>query len=131
MKNNTEKKVLGVIIVVMIVILLCLCAALAAGVRRAGRENPSASFVDFLSLKRAHGPLPAADADLIRPWMTFDYVNRLFGLPPEYLKVGLDITDKRYPDISFTEYSESSGTTSVSFLGSVRSAVLDSTSTLR
>jgi hypothetical protein len=53
-----------------------------------------------------HPPVTAADASVIRPWMTFDYVNHLFGLPQEYLKGALGVTDTRYPHLTIGEFLE-------------------------
>ena len=77
---------------------------------------------DYLSLRRAqiisarelflanalkkHGPLPVSDTGIIRPWMTFDYVNRLFGLSPGYLKSALSVTDPSYPKLSISGYAK-------------------------
>lgn len=33
----------------------------------------------------------------IQSWMTFDYINAIFGLPGDYLKTALAISDNRYP----------------------------------
>ncbi|MFA6999778.1 MAG: hypothetical protein WC241_01545 [Candidatus Paceibacterota bacterium] len=40
----------------------------------------------------------------IKPWMTFNYLNVVFKLPPDYLKNTLNITDIRYPNISINTY---------------------------
>lgn len=40
----------------------------------------------------------------IEPWMTFDYVNKIFNLPTEYLKDNLNIENSRYPKISIRSY---------------------------
>lgn len=49
----------------------------------------------------------------IESWMTFDFLNKAFGLPPEYLKNQLDISDKKYPDLTIDNLvkntSENSG----------------------
>jgi len=38
--------------------------------------------------------------DQIRGWMTFRYVNLVFGLPPTYLQNSLNIKSVNYPNIS-------------------------------
>ena len=45
-----------------------------------------------------HGALNASEVGVIRPWMTFDYINRIFGLPKDYLKDQLQISDPHYPN---------------------------------
>lgn len=128
MEHKAEKKLLGAVIVFMIIVLLVLCAVLATGVRRVGRENSIASFQEFLTARRTRGPLSPSDADLIRPWMTFDYINQLFGLPPAYLKQSLELTDPRYPNLAITEYTESFATTTrTAFFDALKNAVSEST----
>ena len=131
MIEKKEKKILGAVIVLMIIALLVLCAVLVRDARSVGRAGPSSSLAGFLSARRARGPLAinATNANLIRPWMTFDYINRLFDLPKNYLKTSLNVSDGRYPNVSISEYRESTGTSSVSFLDAVRSAILSSTTT--
>ena len=45
-------------------------------------------------------PLTIADVDLIRGWMSFDYLNHSFDIPADYLKTALSITHPRYPNVS-------------------------------
>jgi hypothetical protein len=72
---------------------------------------------------RHHGPLPVADANFIRPWMTFDYVNKLFMLPPDYLQMQLHITDRRYPRITLSSYASSNHLVQSVFVAEVEYAV--------
>ena len=37
--------------------------------------------------------------------MTFDYLNKVFNLPADYLQNSLQITDKNYPYITISHYS--------------------------
>ncbi len=39
----------------------------------------------------------------ISNWMTFNYINKVFNLPPDYLKTQLSITDSRYPRLSIED----------------------------
>lgn len=43
------------------------------------------------------------DVELIRSWMTFSYINRIFNLPVDYLKDELGINDPDYPGISISK----------------------------
>lgn len=45
-------------------------------------------------------------ANTIQPWMTFDYINFVFKMPPSYLKNILGITDTRYPNIRIDRYAK-------------------------
>jgi hypothetical protein len=57
------------------------------------------------TLLKNHGPVTANDATVIRPWMTFDYINTLFTIPPDYLKNALSISDQSYPKLSLYGYA--------------------------
>jgi hypothetical protein len=58
------------------------------------------------NLLKDHGPLTAADVTVIRPWMTFSYINTLFKIPPDYLKTDLSVTDPSYPQLSLYGYAK-------------------------
>jgi hypothetical protein len=55
-----------------------------------------------------HGHATVNDVDFVRSWMTFDYLDKLFNLPPDYLKTRFSIMDNRYPKLSISEYAGSS-----------------------
>lgn len=42
----------------------------------------------------------------IQDWMTFDFLNKSFGLPSDYLKKGLGINDKKYPNITISRWAK-------------------------
>lgn len=44
-----------------------------------------------------------ANVELIRSWMTFSYINRIFNLPVDYLKNELGINDPDYPGVSISK----------------------------
>ncbi len=71
------------------------------------------------ALVHAHGPLTANDVGLIRPWMTFDYINTLYKVPLDYLKTQLSITDPSYPRLSLSGYAEYDATSTTAVLGVV------------
>ncbi|MCL4405366.1 MAG: hypothetical protein M1361_02360 [Patescibacteria group bacterium] len=77
---------------------------------------------DFL---RSHGSLTADDVSLITSWMTFDYINRLFKLPEDYLKTSLSVSDSRYPQMSVYAYAKASHTSTATSVAEVSSAVRD------
>ena len=47
------------------------------------------------------------DISNIQPWMTFDYLNKFFRIPPSYLSDTLHIQDSRYPRFSLSHYAKS------------------------
>ena len=59
----------------------------------------------------------------IQPWMTFDYINRVFHLPPEYLKGHLNITDRHYPRLQIRHYTGANRLDTQQFVTDVRTAV--------
>lgn len=70
-----------------------------------------------------HAPLPPDEASVIRSWMTFDYVNRIFGLPSDYLRSRLDITDSRYPRLSIGSYAKTAGVDVTTLLNNLEAAI--------
>jgi hypothetical protein len=59
----------------------------------------------------------------IQDWMTFRYINRVFGLPENYLYAKLNITSPYYPNLVLGTYAVSHKLNSVQFLISVKQAV--------
>ena len=49
-------------------------------------------------------PTPG-DVAFVQGWMTFDYVNQLFHLPPSYLEEQLSISDSDYPHVTISGYA--------------------------
>jgi hypothetical protein len=87
-------------------------------------QHHARDIAGFVASRTAHHPAPTSTAAYIQPWMTFDYVNQVFGLPPTYLQDALDIQDARYPNVSIAHYAE--------IIGASEAAVLDEvTVTLR
>ncbi|MGE5297630.1 MAG: hypothetical protein ACM3KM_00515 [Acidobacteriaceae bacterium] len=67
----------------------------------------------------------AAIPQNIEPWMTFDYVNRVFGLPPDYVKEKLTIDDPRYPMVEIKSYAKKHSIDPLEFTGKVRETVME------
>lgn len=64
-------------------------------------------------------------ASTIQPWMTFSYLNHVFGLPSGYLKTELSISDPRYPQLTIGEFSEDNHRSANATLSDVQIAVRD------
>ena len=95
---------------------------------------------DYLSLRRAdfinrreislsafiqkHGPLTASDVGVLRPWMTFDYANKLFALPEGYLKDQLQISDTRYPNLTLGSYASMNKVDPAEAMVSIENAIV-------
>jgi hypothetical protein len=96
-------------------------------------------FVQYQSLRRAqiisdheflrsqilerHAPLPPSEASVVRSWMTFDYINKIFGLPSDYLKTQLTISDLRYPRLTVATYAGSVGIDQATMLNNIENAI--------
>ena len=63
------------------------------------------------------------DVNTIRPWMTFDYINKVFKLPADYLKNILNISNSHYPNVSFGSYAKEEKVNPTDFITKVREAV--------
>lgn len=61
--------------------------------------------------------------DTIGTWMTFNYLNVVFKLPPTYLQNSLAITDKQYPNVRIDTYIKRHGLSSTAFLAGIRQAI--------
>jgi len=84
--------VLGVLLVVLFIFLVRNYLSLRHANLISRRELSLSAFV------QKHGALNASEVGVIRPWMTFDYINRIFDLPKDYLKDQLQISDPHYPN---------------------------------
>lgn len=72
-----------------------------------------------------HGKLTAENVNLIASWMTFDYINRIFALPADYLKNTLAISDLSYPRIPISRYVKNHNLDQTQFLAEVQKTVAD------
>lgn len=61
----------------------------------------------------------------IQGWMTFDFINKSFKLPPEYLKTKLNITDKKYPNISINHWAKENREDHLMVVGKIQKLILD------
>lgn len=61
----------------------------------------------------------------IQPWMTFDYVNVVFKLPPAYLKQSLNITDPHYPNLQISRYARRNNLDPQQLIGQIQNSILN------
>ena len=59
----------------------------------------------------------------IRAWMTFDYLNVVFKLSPDYFKNNLSITDPKYPNIRIDRYAMNQGIKSQELLYKIQQLI--------
>jgi hypothetical protein len=93
-------------LIALVVILVLLGVALGVGYHALYRARVISFQQAWLSaLEHRKTPLGASDVDAIRPWMTFDYINKLFNIPPGYLQTDLMISDPHYPQLTISGYA--------------------------
>jgi len=121
--NRMERsiRILLIILAAILAILLVFLFAQYQSLRR--QQILNARALHWSLLLRNHAPLPQSDANVIRSWMTFDYVNRLFGLPADYFKNQLNITDTHYPRLTISSFAKDAGLDASTTLDEVQSAV--------
>jgi hypothetical protein len=126
MNTPTHKQIemyLKITIAIAAVILVVLCILLVREYRHLRRLDYVAAHGSLFSALRAHGPVGASDASSVATWMTFDYIDHLFALPPQYLQTQLAITDSRYPRLTIAEYAEDTHLGQSAFLTHVQDAI--------
>jgi hypothetical protein len=118
-KETYLKITLGIAVAILVI----LCGLLVREYRTLRRLNYLGAHQSLLGALHAHGAVGANDADMIQTWMTFDYVNHVFSLPPAYLASILAIGNSRYPRITIAEYAGDTGAARAAFLARVQDAV--------
>ena len=71
----------------------------------------------------SHRTLNVHDINTIKPWMTFDYINKVFKLPSDYLKSALSISNPGYPNISLGSYAKGKNINETDFVTKVQEAL--------
>jgi len=121
---NGERRFIGWIIAGLGVVLAVLFFFLVLQYRTLRREAIMSARESWLmNALKNHPHLMANDASAIRSWMTFDYVDKLFDLPQEYLKAQLSITDPAYPKLTIGKFAKNMHQSASSTLGEVQNAV--------
>ncbi len=95
--TNREKKVLlvGVVIATLVLSVIIMHGLYAPQVFSPAHRS--------LYINRSLTP------DDIQGWMTFDYINFVFNLPPDYLRETLSIEDSKYPRVTLGRYASKTG----------------------
>lgn len=110
MKKTPPSKLHSFIVILLLIsiafIILINILLVQRDVIRMQRFSAIRAYTSQLIQKRNHGPLSAQDANLIRSWMTFDYVNKLFNLPSNYISTHLKIPTNRYPRETLANYAK-------------------------
>ena len=99
--------ILKTLIAVTIVTLVILFILLIQQYQYIQRLNFIVSRSSFTHPWHTAKTLQISAATSTQAWMTFEYINHLFSLPPAYLQSNLSITDSHYPRITIAKYAES------------------------
>ncbi len=105
---NFSKKIKPHIVVLLVVVAAVLLAAgvlFFAEYRYARQPYHPVEKPAWIKALHGHRPATVNDVPSVRAWMTFDYVDHLFALPPQYLQSKLKITDSRYPRLTIASYA--------------------------
>lgn len=123
-KPNNQRSIIDWVIAglgVILAVLLFFLVRQYSSLRRNTILRGQTTWVTTALRDRAQSA--AASAETIQSWMTFDYVNKVFYLPPEYLKTRLAIADPRYPKLTIGEFAEDNHRGTSSTLNDARTAV--------
>lgn len=111
-------------ILVALAFLLLLSLALATrALKQLPRNYPLPYGRDLASAMRHRRPPGSPRITEVSGWMTFDYLNRVFQMPPEYLSQKLGISDKTYPRLSIDQYAKKYKLSEPPVLFSVQQAI--------
>ena len=119
--SKAHKYVLAVM-VILLAVLVYLCFLLVHEYKDIRATEVSRGH-SFQLAHRTVRTLTAADTKNITSWMTFDFINRVFHVPADYLQNTLQITDIKYPGISLGVYARNHALDEVTFMGQVQTEV--------
>ncbi len=98
-----------------------------ASVRRMNALTPHRHARDFFSfLRTPRQALPPRSPQTVQntqAWMTFDYLNKTFGLPSAYLQKTLHITDAQYPNLSIKKLATERHLSATTVITSIETAI--------
>ncbi len=117
--HTLMKAALGAVIIAIII----LCVLLVQQYRYINRLDYISHRQSLFRSLHGSGPLTSANASSTQAWMTFDYINRAFTLPSQYLQVTLSINDSRYPRMTIAQYVKASGRSQNEVLKAVQDAI--------
>ena len=119
-RNKTSHRIaLGIIIVILVALFIVAIGAHYIEYRSA----PSGARASWAARLHMHQPLTVNDVGSIQTWMTFDYINHIFSLPPQYIQSSLSITDTRYPRMTLAQYAGDIGASQTTVLAHVEQVV--------
>ncbi len=90
---------------------------------RLRREHRLSAYQSLFFALHTRTPATADEVASLQTWMTFDYIDHVFALPPSFLQSTLRITDNNYPHITIAHYARDADLSSSAALSAVQSAI--------
>ncbi len=114
MKPIYKKSILSVFVLVCVV-------AVMFTLHSVFNQNmpPKASWKHSFNPERRR-PATLEDLSKIAPWMTFDYLNKVYDLPSGYLQDALKVTDTKYPFLTIKQHATKTGVTTAALIESLQ-----------
>jgi hypothetical protein len=124
-ERNHSKQFLKYILILLGVILVLLGILFYTQYRHLERLQ----VVNYRQLRLSsiakHVPLTAKDVGIVESWMTFDYINRVFGVPRDYFQGVFEITDPHYPRLTLYRYAKNGNLDVSLFVNETKTALSD------
>ncbi|MDD2916408.1 MAG: hypothetical protein PHH70_01035 [Candidatus Gracilibacteria bacterium] len=128
MSKDISKKITpgGLLFTTLLIGLLVVCSVFLArnifSAHRAGVFQDRKPIMDFFLNHQEPRQPSTQDIQHIETWMTFQYINFVFDMPPEYLKEALKIDDVHYPNLPIGRYIKSKKLDTADFLQQIKTA---------
>ena len=123
MKSNSVITIVALLILLALAVLYVL--VFDVGNKACWQFIRSCDYVVSRIHSPLHSPQPLGigDAGTIQSWMTFDYINKVYHLPENYLQTTFGVSDSQYPALTLQMYALGKGINPVLFDSTVQSAV--------
>lgn len=124
MHESNLKKIIIILLVFLGILLGIIGALLFQNIRIWSNQRllqPTHYAHNLLRLRQF--PSTSTTPETITSWMPFSYINKVFDLPPEYLKNALEITDPRYPVLTIRKYAQDNHLDNTQLLKTTKQAI--------
>jgi len=102
--------IIGVAVIAFVVLIISLFFLVHTyrQLHRQGLLSPRRPSQFFRNTPPDYNARRLQESSQVKDWMTFGFVNHVFGLPSEYFQTKLNISDKKYPDLSINSWAKQS-----------------------
>ena len=114
-----------VALVILLALLAVLCGLLLHQYKTLRDQQILGGPIHWLTALHGATSTPMTDPNFIQSWMTYDYVDHIYDLPADYLRMTLHIADGHYPRVSIAESAEAQQMTIAAMTAEVRKAIGD------